>query len=132
MPGVTDSGDVHRVVTVGAVRAAYGGCAVAAVLFGAGPSQFHLSAWGVAVEVLAVVVVLVTVVLIVPAVHLLLCAVILVEQRRLGRPTPMLDSSPTRMTRITRLRRGWIGRIRGGVVERWSTARAGPGSEADA
>jgi hypothetical protein len=91
-------------------------------------SQFHLSAWGVAVEVLAVVVVLVTVVLIVPAVHLLLCAMILVEQRRLVRPTRTPDSVPTRIARGSR---GWIGRIRGGVLERWSAAGAGRGSEAD-
>ncbi|MGW5149831.1 hypothetical protein [Rhodococcus koreensis] len=82
---------------------------------GAVPSRFHLSAWGVAVEVLAVVVVLVTVVLIVPAVHLLLCAVILVEQRRLGQHAAAPDSVPTR---IARWSRGWIGRICGGVLER--------------
>ncbi|WP_317761844.1 hypothetical protein [Rhodococcus opacus] len=64
-------------------------------------------------EVLAVVVVLVAVVLIVPAVYLLLCAVILVEQGRLGRPARTAGSVPTR---IARLSRGRIGRIRGVVA----------------
>ncbi|MFC0451225.1 hypothetical protein [Rhodococcus jostii] len=42
-------------------------------------------------EVLAIVVALVTVLVIVPGVHLLLAAVILVEQRRLDRPEPDTD-----------------------------------------
>lgn len=81
---------------------------MAAALLGGGAVAVHLSAWGVAVEVLAVVVVLVAVVLIVPAVYLLLCAVILAEQRRLhGQQSDRLtaktladarDVTPTRPT----------------------------------
>ncbi|MFC9361415.1 hypothetical protein ACFTZB_33155 [Rhodococcus sp. NPDC057014] len=65
-------------------------------------SQFRLSAWGVAVEVLAAIAVLVTVVLIVPAVYLMLGAMITIEQRRLGQRASDTDSAPTRSTRQDR------------------------------